>query len=80
MVSEEKKIQIGKEARSILDKFAGALDQIDLEGKKDLKKGLGGFREEKGEGEKCDSEFKERMFENAPKKEGDFILAEKKKW
>jgi Asp-tRNA(Asn)/Glu-tRNA(Gln) amidotransferase C subunit len=26
------------------------------------------------------SDFRERMFKNAPKKEGDFILAEKKKW
>ncbi len=68
-----------KEARRILDKFASELDRVKLPKEKSLKKGVGGFREE-GEGSKGDEDFRRRMFENAPSKEGDFILAEKKKW
>lgn len=73
---DEKKIR--NEAREILDKFSEELERVEFK-EKSLKKKVGGFRTE-GDGEDCDADFRKRMFENAPKTEGDFIIAEKKKW
>ena len=75
MVDEDK---IRAEARRILDKFGKSLSRVKLR-EKDLKIKEGGFREE-GSGSECDSEFRRKMFSNAPEKEGDHIVAEKKKW
>jgi Asp-tRNA(Asn)/Glu-tRNA(Gln) amidotransferase C subunit len=77
-MDEKKKEEIRREAKEILDRFSGALEKVDVKGK-DLKVSEEGFREE-GSGEVGDKEFREKMFENAPSKEGDFILGEKKKW
>jgi len=74
-MSEEK---IRSEARRILDKFGKSLSKVKFK-EKDLKIKEGGFREE-GSGSECDSEFRERMFSNAPEREDNFIVAEKKKW
>jgi Asp-tRNA(Asn)/Glu-tRNA(Gln) amidotransferase C subunit len=73
---DEEKIR--KEAREILDKFAKELEGVELKERKD-KKEVGGVREE-GSGGEGSSDFRKRMFANAPNKEGDFIVAEKKKW
>ncbi len=78
MISEREKEEIKKEAKEILDKFANSLEKVKTK-KKELKVQTGGFRKE-GAGEETDSDFRKRMFENAPRKDGDFILAEKKKW
>ena len=75
MVDEDK---IRAEARRILDKFGKSLSVVKFK-EKDLKIKEGGFREE-GSGSECDSEFREKMFANAPEKEGNYIVAEKKKW
>lgn len=72
---EQRELQIRKEAKKILDNFAKALSSVKIEEKK-LKNKIGGFREEKDP--ECDPEFRERMFENAPEKKGDSIIAEKK--
>jgi Asp-tRNA(Asn)/Glu-tRNA(Gln) amidotransferase C subunit len=73
------KEKIREEAKRILDSFVGALDKADLpEGKKDLISDKG-MRSE-GSGEETSKEFRKSMFDNAPKKDGDFIIAEKKKW
>lgn len=77
-MDEKKKAEVEKEARAILDKFGKALSKVKLKEKKG-KEGLSGFRKE-GTGDKENRNFRERMFANAPKKEGDFIIAEKKKW
>ena len=78
MISESEKEEIKKEAKEILDKFANSLEKVKVK-KTEKKEKIGGFREE-GKGEEADEDFRKRMFENAPRKEGDFILAEKKKW
>ena len=70
--------EIRLEARKILDSFAKKLEGVELKEKKE-KKEVGGVRGEGSEGE-SDADFRDRMFENAPRKEGDFVLAEKKKW
>ena len=77
-MDKNKKKEIEKQAREILDKFGKALGKIKLKDGK-IGSGLSGFRKE-GTGDKENKDFRERMFANAPKKEGDFILAEKKKW
>ena len=78
MVSEKEQEEIRKEAKRILDNFASALGKTKVKEKR-LKRDVGGFREEKGKDER-DKDLRERMFENAPKKQGDCIVAEKKKW
>ena len=78
MITEEEKEEIRNEAKKILDNFASALENVKVKREK-VKKHIGGYRKEK-EGEKCDDDFHDRMFENAPSKEGDCIIAERKKW
>ena len=77
-MEEKKKEEIKKEAKKILDDFSKALDKVKVK-KKPSKKGVGGFREE-GNGKETDMDFRDRMFDNAPEKESDYIIAEKKKW
>jgi hypothetical protein len=77
-VDEKKRAEIQVEAKAILDKFSKALSKVestesDVIREKDR-------REEKGAGEKCDSEFRDVMFDNAEHKNKDFLIAETKSW
>lgn len=78
VISEEKREEIRKDARRVLDKFSKELGKVKIP-KDNEEEECRGFREE-GEGVKGDEDFRKRMFENAPEKDGDFIVAEKKKW
>ncbi len=79
-ITEEKKEAIKKEATQILDNFSKALENVKFSvSKKEPKEGAGGFREE-GQGIVGDTDFRARMFANAPNKDKDFVIAEKKKW
>lgn len=78
-VSEKEKESIKKQAKGIMDKFSNKLSNV---GKK-LPEPLirrDEFEREENEGKESNSDFRERMFANAPRKNKDFILAEKKKW
>ena len=77
-IEEKKREEIRKGAKKILDNFSKALDKVKLE-KKEIKKESGGVREEDKPIESSE-DFRKRMFENAPKKDGDCIMAEKKSW
>jgi len=77
-MDEKKREEIRKQAKDILDKFAKTLENVRLKEKK-IEGDIGGFREE-GEGLKGDDDFRKRMFENASSKNGDYLIAEKKKW
>jgi len=77
-MDDKEREKIGKQARELLEKFGKALESVKLKEKKQEKK-VGGFREE-GSGNDGDREFRRIMFENAPAKEGDNIIAEKKSW
>jgi Asp-tRNA(Asn)/Glu-tRNA(Gln) amidotransferase C subunit len=71
--------EIKKQAKKILDNFAGALGNVKL-GKKAVKKAhAGGFREERA-GAKPNDDFRGRMLANAPNKDENCIIAEKKEW
>ena len=73
---DKKKIE--KEAKEILDKFAKALSKV---GEKDRQFFVDReeFEREEGEGKEC-FDFKEKLLDNAPKKNSDFIIAEKGEW
>ena len=78
MIDEKKKAEIKIEAKKILDSFAKKLDSVRFKERKE-KKELGGFRKEV-QGMKGSEGFRRRMFENAPNKNEDCIIAEKKEW
>tara|TARA_Y100000034_G_scaffold79823_1_gene95804 strand:+ start:16119 stop:16376 length:258 start_codon:yes stop_codon:yes gene_type:complete len=78
-VSEKEKKEIKEEAKSIMESFSKKLSKIDKKIEEPLIERENGERDEK-EGEECDNEFRRIMFENAPNKNKDFIIAEKKKW
>jgi len=77
-MDDAKREKIAKEAKEILDKFSHAIEAVKLKAREE-KRELGGFREE-GEGKICDTDFRARMFANAPEKDEDYIYAEKKTW
>ncbi len=78
MINEAKREKVREEAKQILQKFAKSLENVKLKEKKG-KKEVGGFREE-GVGAEPDGDFRKRMFDNAPQKDEDCIIAEKKEW
>lgn len=87
-VSEKEKEKIKKEAKKIMDNFSEALKKVESEVKEEgsvIREFQ--IREEKPEkkrkDKKKDSEdvaFKKLFFKNSPKKEGNWIKAEKGKW
>lgn len=78
-VSEKEKEEIKKQAKSIMDKFSEKISKIDKKIPEPLIERKEFEREEK-QGKESNSDFRKRMFENAPNKNKDFIIAEKKKW
>lgn len=78
MISDKEREEIRLQAKGILDNFAASLEKVKIK-KEKIKKPYGGYRKE-GIGQKGNEDFRERMFANAPSKEGDCIIAEKKKW
>jgi len=77
-MDEKKREEIRGQAKKILANFSKKLESVKLKARKG-KKDVGGFREEKNPA-KSDSDFRNRLFANAPNKEGDCIIAEKKEW
>lgn len=77
-INEAKREEIRKGAKKILDGFAKTLEGVKLKGKPQTE-GIGGFRVE-GQGKKGNEEFRKAMFLNAPSKDENSIIAEKKKW
>jgi hypothetical protein len=75
----EKEIEtLRVETKKLLDKFSKALDSVknseewNVEREEDRRK--------EGSGTEADKDFRKIMLENAPNKNEDFILAEKKSW
>ena len=88
-VSDSEKEEIKKEAKDIMDKFSKKLSSIDKKISEPLIERDEFEREERCSDknefkdlieDKMDSDFRKRMLENAPQKNKDFIIAEKKKW
>jgi len=78
-VSEKEKEKIKKEAKRIMDSFSEKLEGIDKKISEPLGERGEGEREE-GKGGEGEEDFRELMFKNAPEKNKDFIIAEKKGW
>ena len=72
-----KKEEIKKQAKEIIDNFVKALENIEIEESRVEREK---DRREEAEGRETDEDFREIMFENAPKKKDDFIIGEKGKW
>lgn len=66
-----------KEAKKIMDEFIKELDKIQLTKEFGTKRT---FQTRESFENDCESEFRERMFKNAPKERKGFIVAEKKSW
>lgn len=77
-INEEK---IKEQAKEILDKFAKALEkvdekQIDISIEREIFERI----ENPSKENKLDQDFKEKILNNAPQKDSDFIIAEKGNW
>ena len=78
-VSEKEREEIKKQAKDIMDKFSEKLSKIDKKIPEPLIE-REEFERIEEEGKESNYDFRKRLFENAPKKNKDFILTEKKKW
>ena len=77
-LSEKEKEEIKKQVDSILNSFSAKLSKIDGKVEESF---IEREKCERGEGGEKDKSFsRETMFKNAPEKNKDFIIAEKKKW
>jgi Asp-tRNA(Asn)/Glu-tRNA(Gln) amidotransferase C subunit len=84
-VSEEEKEDIKKQAKSIMENFSEKLSKVDDKIPEPHVERDEFEREEESvfpptQPKEKDEDFRERIFENAPSKNKDFILAEKKGW
>jgi Asp-tRNA(Asn)/Glu-tRNA(Gln) amidotransferase C subunit len=81
-LSEKEKEEIRKQVDSILNSFSAKLSKLSKLDKKDEKESfIEREKDERTEGGEKDGSFsREIMFKNAPEKNKDFIIAEKKKW
>lgn len=77
-MNEAKREDIRGQAKKILANFAKSLAKVKLK-EKAVKEEIGGFRAE-GAPAVQSADFRNRVFENAPEKDGDCIIAEKKQW
>lgn len=68
---------IKKQAKEVMDNFASALEKVKVE---ETRVEREEDRRKEGEGKESDSDFRKIMFENAPKKSGECIEAEKGGW
>lgn len=75
---EQEKIK--QEAKEILGIFSQALEKVKEDIGESYVEREEDRREETETTEEADEEFRKIMFENAPNKKGDFIVAEKGKW
>ena len=90
-MDNKKREEIREESKKLLDKFSKALKEVKVATQKGTSESNvlrdRDLREEgvppgmsSEEGKVCDDYFREVMFENAPQKSKDFIIAEKKSW
>ena len=80
-VSEREREEIKQEAKRLMDSFYNKLNKIKQKMPEHFVE-RDEFEREEGEGknEEENKDFRQRMFDNAPNKNQDFIIAEKKKW
>lgn len=70
--------RIRTQAKAIMDEFVKALDKAgEISGEVGIEREHATRAAKK---EKMDNEFRERMLKNAPKKDSDHVIAERKSW
>ena len=84
-VDEKERVEILRQAKTIMDNFSNALASVEKQTKETLVEQGDGYREEAEEksGEnsgESESDFRELFFKNVPKKEKDCVVAEKGEW
>jgi hypothetical protein len=79
MLDTKKREEVRKQAKEIMDKFAKSLGDVKEKVEEDNVEREQDRRKE-GEGKTSNSDFREIIFENAPNKNKDYIIGEKKKW
>lgn len=80
-VSEKEKETIKKQAKSVIDSFSKKLSSVSKKVPEPLIEKEKVERDEQAGSREVDDNFSRKiMFENAPQKNGDFIMSEKKKW
>ena len=75
---DEKQVKLEEETKKLLDKFSKALASVKSEEDSNVERESD--RRKERDGDSCDATFRKIMFENAPQKDSDFIIAEKKTW
>ena len=78
-VSEKEREEIKQEAKKLMDSFYNKLNKIKQKMQEHFVE-RDEFEREEGEGTEPNKEFRNAMFDNAPNKNKDFIIAEKKGW
>ncbi len=78
-VSEKEKEEIKSQAKSIMDSFSNKLDKLKLKDIEEPITEIGIGERQEGSTKKADID-REIMFDNAPNKNKDFIIAEKGGW
>ncbi len=79
MLSEQEKQQVREKAWQIMKEFSKELEKVEHEKIPHALTSETGTRPE-SDSVKCDNEFRELMFKNAPKKNHSSIIAEKGEW
>lgn len=80
-MEEKEKQAIKEEAKKLLEKFSKSLESVKLgKGEEEWNVERASDRRKEKEGKSCDNDFRKILFENAPSKDRDFIIAEKKTW
>jgi Asp-tRNA(Asn)/Glu-tRNA(Gln) amidotransferase C subunit len=78
-VSKKEQEEIKAEAKAIMSRFAKALEKVEQE--KISEEGVQRKKQLREETKvSCDSKFRKSFFDNAPKKDEDWIKAERGKW
>ena len=67
-----------EETKKLLDKFSKALDSVKSEKESNVERD--NDRRVEKDGKMCDETFRKIMLENAPQKDNDFVIGEKKSW
>ncbi|MDP1728926.1 MAG: hypothetical protein Q8L27_01845 [archaeon] len=78
---DEKQVKrLEEETEKLLDKFSLALSNVKSIEDNNVERDEDRRKELSGGGLACDSSFRKIILENAPQKNDDFIIAEKKTW
>jgi predicted Asp-tRNA(Asn)/Glu-tRNA(Gln) amidotransferase subunit C len=72
--------KVQREAKQILDKFAVAIEKAEKEHDLDFYVERENFERKEKTSSSSDNGFKERILENAPRHDEDFIIGEKGSW